>query len=405
MSLKDLIYNSYGKEIYKTTRQLQRKKIKKAAVSKNQLIFMEKCLTHVTPKSFRIKPPIKSQKAIRITKEYQKKLLVLAKNDAKQRLPNYNIKVNDLSQKLRRVLSDAHYETIEHILDKSKEKEDVKERNHLIEKYQSLTKGNKIQEITGNKSLLKPAVLNTAKQEIPHHQLELLNLERKFVPSNKKPPFMDIVNATEICALNLEKENQIENVELLRQKISNVISKNIHFKISNLTFEQRAALKELSQSNVKKVYSYDKGTGFVILNNKDAIQKIEEQIGESTVSNTDPIPARTTKIQKHLATLCKQKKFETRTYFQLYPSDPIPPRLYGVIKAHKPEKCYPMRAIVSTIGTPPCGISQYLVELIQPTLNKSKCKITNSSSFDYLLWLFYPKVTFRIWNKKPLQKH
>ena len=40
-----------------------------------------------------------------------------------------------------------------------------------------------------------------------------------------------------------------------------------------------------------------------------------------------------------------------------------------------------MRAIVSTIGTPPSGISQYLVQLIQPTLNKSKYKITNSSSF------------------------
>ena len=32
-------------------------------------------------------------------------------------------------------------------------------------------------------------------------------------------------------------------------------------------------------------------------------------------------------------------------------------------------------------GTPPYGISQYLVELIQPTLNESKYKITNPSSF------------------------
>ena len=40
-----------------------------------------------------------------------------------------------------------------------------------------------------------------------------------------------------------------------------------------------------------------------------------------------------------------------------------------------------MRAIASTIGTPPYGISQYLVELIQPALNKSKYKVTNSSSF------------------------
>ena len=41
-----------------------------------------------------------------------------------------------------------------------------------------------------------------------------------------------------------------------------------------------------------------------------------------------------------------------------------------------------MWAIVLTIGTPPYDISKYLVELIQPTLNKSKHKITNLSSFE-----------------------
>ena len=40
-----------------------------------------------------------------------------------------------------------------------------------------------------------------------------------------------------------------------------------------------------------------------------------------------------------------------------------------------------MRAIIPIIGTPPYGISQYLLELIQPTLNKSKYKIINSLSF------------------------
>ena len=138
-----------------------------------------------------------------------------------------------------------------------------------------------------------------ANQEIPQHYLELLNLGPKFVHSNEKLPLMDIVNATEICALSLEKENQIENAESLRQKISNVISKNIHFKIrNNLTFEQRIALKELSQNTENKVYSYDKGTGFVILNNKDAIRKTEEQIRESIVSNTDPTSVKVKKKRK-----------------------------------------------------------------------------------------------------------
>ena len=157
MSLKDLICN--GEEIYKTTRELQRKKIK-AALSKNQLIFLQKLLIHdVTPKLLRIKLPIKTQKATLLTKESQKNLLVLAKNDATQRLRNYNIEVNHLSQEF-----DAHFATIERITDISKEQEYVKKRNHLIEKYQNLTKGNKIQKMTGNKTLLKPAVLNLTNQ-------------------------------------------------------------------------------------------------------------------------------------------------------------------------------------------------------------------------------------------------
>ena len=49
--------------------------------------------------SFQLEKP---QKATRMTKEYRKYLLVLAKNDAKQRLRNYNIEGNDLSQELMR---------------------------------------------------------------------------------------------------------------------------------------------------------------------------------------------------------------------------------------------------------------------------------------------------------------
>ena len=55
--------------------------------------------------------------------------------------------------------------------------------------------------------------------------------------------------------------------------------------------------------------------------------------------------------------------------------------MYGTVKAHKPEKRYPMRVVVSTIGTPPYGISSYLVKFIQHTLNKNKTRLKNSVSF------------------------
>ena len=68
-------------------------------------------------------------------------------------------------------------------------------------------------------------------------------------------------------------------------------------------------------------------------------------------------------------------------FFEMYPSDAVPPRMYGMVKAHKPQKDYPMRAVVSTIGTPMYGTSKYLVNLLQPTLDKNDTRLRNSTSF------------------------
>ena len=55
--------------------------------------------------------------------------------------------------------------------------------------------------------------------------------------------------------------------------------------------------------------------------------------------------------------------------------------MYDTIKAYKSVKNYPIRTIASTIGTPAYGIFKYLVEIIQPKLNKNNNKIQNSTSF------------------------
>ena len=59
----------------------------KASVAKNQLIFLEICINNnILLKSFRLKPPIKSNKGYNIMKDCSKKLVVLSKNNAKQRM-------------------------------------------------------------------------------------------------------------------------------------------------------------------------------------------------------------------------------------------------------------------------------------------------------------------------------
>nr|XP_047143089.1 uncharacterized protein LOC124817277 [Hydra vulgaris] len=90
----------------------------------------------------------------------------------------------------------------------------------------------------------------------------------------------------------------------------------------------------------------------------------------------------------------------------MYPSDCVPPRIYGVVKAHKPEKNYPMRPVVSTINTPPYGTSEYLVKIIQPTLNKNITRLINSRNFvnDAKEWKIDPneiQVSFDVINLYP----
>ena len=219
---------------------------------------------------------------------------------------------------------------------------------------------------------------------------------------------MDIITSTESMALNLEFHKNLADAECLRQNVSHILNKNIHLKIKdNLSKEQRKALNQLKNNNSDtKIYPFDKGTGFVVLSENDAIKKIEEQLGKAKVIDEDPTQKFTSKIQKCLCELRKQKKFTDKEYFDLYPSDPIPPRLYGTVKAHKPEKNYPMRTIVSTIGTPPYGISRYLVNIIQPTLNKNIHKVQNSTSFvnEAKDWLIDPdeiQVSYDVVNLYP----
>ena len=97
---------------------------------------------------------------------------------------------------------------------------------------------------------------------------------------------------------------------------------------------------------------------------EDEIKRIEEQTGKSTIIDYDPTTTLMNKFQKELAKLREEGKFDNKTYYKVYLSDAIPPRLYDVVKAHKRERNYQMRTIVSTTGTVPYGISKYLVETI-----------------------------------------
>lgn len=141
------------------------------------------------------------------------------------------------------------------------------------------------------------------------------------------------------------------------------------------------ALKSLKTNNDIDVYPYDKGSGFVLLKKEDAMSKIADQLGEAKKITKDPTKTLLTKFQRAISTLRKQGRFSNQQFFKIYPSDAVPPRMYGMVKAHKPQKNYPMRLVVSTVGTVSHGLAELLVDIIQPTLDKNHSRLKNSTTF------------------------
>ena len=349
------------------------------------MVFLYKCLANnVTPKSFRLCAPIKTTKCENIMKELRRKLLTHARNEAKRRLHESKNRIMNICSALCQVLSPEDYKNIMRVTDTSKDTEYQKSKRHLKEKFQQLKNENQkhSQIVLKNTRKNTRAVLNLTGKTVDKNVTSLLNLGPNFVPTPKSIPHMEIITSIESQALKLESSKKDRSAENLRQIVSKILSKTIGKKQQdNLSKVQRAALKQLKNDKQMKVYPFDKGIRFSLLNDIESISKIEEHLGKSKIIDCDPTNLLTEKFQTHLQKLKKEGKFDKKTHSLIYPSDCIPHRLYGTLKAYKPEKNYPMRAVVSTIGSPVYGTLKYLAKIIQRTLNKNKHRVLNSSSY------------------------
>ena len=382
MSLQNIITATYGSSTYKQTAMLQEMNCK-AAASKNQVTFLNRCIYHkLIPRFLQMKGPNSSARIKNIMEEHRKKLLVATRNDAKARFFKSSKKCKEIIQTLEEVLSDDHFRTVMRVTKSSKEKKFIEVQTKLKKKFELLYAAKykrPFQKNEETQQAVKSCVLDLA-GNISDKQKSVLNLGPKFAVAPKSIPYMDIITSTEVEALNLEKKEQYAKAELLRHEVKRILMKEKQPR-PNLTKEQFGAIKEIKEDQEIDIYPYDKGNGFVRISKTLAKTKMIEGIGETTILNKDPTKSHLDKIQKLLAKIKKELTMPTDLYYKLYPSDAIAPRAYGQCKAHKPSKSYPFRILVSTIGTAPYKVSKYLVKIIQPTLSKSKSVIKNSKAF------------------------
>ena len=88
---------------------------------------------------------------------------------------------------------------------------------------------------------------------------------------------------------------------------------------------------QIKKNKDTKIYPFDSGSRFVVLSEKNDMQKNEEQLGKAKIAKNDPTLRFNSKIGEILYRPRKEKKATDGEYFQIYLSDAIPPRLYGTI--------------------------------------------------------------------------
>ena len=99
---------------------------------------------------------------------------------------------------------------------------------------------------------------------------------------------MSIITSTEFCALDMEHNRKKMKQKLLRQYVNNILRKNLNQKIkSNLTKDERRALRELQKNDKLRVHELNKGCG-----SKIAIDDTAKEINRRTTRQSKNRPSK-----------------------------------------------------------------------------------------------------------------
>lgn len=204
--------------------------------------------------------------------------------------------------------------------------------------------------------------------------MKVLKKGFNFAVTPKSIPKEEIICNIESGIQKLPKQQ----AEEIRQEVATILRKAKPPE-SNLTTEERLALKELKQDESILVLTADKGNATVVLDTEDYKQKMHTLLAGPTYKeiNTDP----TTYLEKTTKALINKSSIDEATARTLIPREKssICPKLYGLPKIHKENM--PLRPIVSSIGSPTQQLARYIAKLWQPIAEKADSYIKNSNEF------------------------
>lgn len=204
-----------------------------------------------------------------------------------------------------------------------------------------------------------------------------------FCIENKITNFLDFETDLELNAMKLQSQCHGSAFRTLCRQIYNasqqLMRTSRHKKISNLSHEELAALKSLKSNENIVICKADKGNSIVILDKSTYMNKAEEILkGKQfeSLSNDKFHQQQEEELNKFVFSLFKKGIIDNKLRYQLQSTCSSLSVFYGLPKAHKID--YPIRPIISTIGSYQYEVSKYLAKAIRNARPQANSYIKDS---------------------------
>ena len=344
---------------------------------RQQLWFNHRCKDlGLVPAGLRLKSPLNTQEAIQIVKATCRRLVRARINHCHRRLNYYKDKLQQRLDKLRQFIPTDLLDTILTIADRRAKKTAEQHRTKTQLKLTRLQR-------TKDKRRQKPDdnwVRNISSRPLDKTETQVLSYGLKHSVTPKRIPTEAIVSSVE-AVLSRQRELSESAKDNIRSRIASTIQ-SASLPDSNLTKDERQALKGLKTDENIVILPADKGRVTVVMDKTDYHDKMDALVNDKQtyqVLKRDPTPALQRKLNNKLLDLKKTDAIDTQRYNSLRCRVPQPPKLYGLPKLHKPN--IPMRPIVSFCGSPTYQLSKYLTTVLKPLTDESQHKLQSTENF------------------------
>ena len=373
-SIFSIIRQEAGQEALELARSLEKNTYKLEAHHRHLHFTYKSIENHWLPKSLRFKPPGKHPILKRIMERTSNHCMKARIHICHEQIRSTKQDITRINENLKQRISADSFTLLSRFLNYRARavQNNIKERHQ--KKFQNLNEENP-PETTVDKSKW---VINLSSKPLSQHERAILNKGPKFAPTPCQIPHKDIVAEVEAAITNLPDTAK----HSIRTSTASILNRSRLPQHRNTTKDEMKALNNLKKDKSRVVMKADKGNCLVVMDRSEYDEKMKSMLSDrDTYEIVEKPPFR--KVERELnAQLLRfknEQKLNYHTYMKLRSTDGTPPTIRGSIKHHKPN--YPVRPIVSCIGSTLYNTSSFLFDILSPIQNSNGHSVINSTDF------------------------